>query len=130
VTGSCVEHLFVNVSRVEGRTPRGSQAFRTLIWDKPDFVAAVLHAADRHGEEIRRAMAGALWAATVTGSRMGTPGQPFREDVEQRDRSRALAQSLPSSSLEEQFYRDIARSAEDRIADEAAIDLPNDGREW
>jgi len=106
------------------------KAPRTFIWDEPDFVTAALHGADRHGEEVRRQVATALWGATISGGRTGTPGQPFPQDIEQRDKSRELAKTLPAGSLEEKFYSDMARNADDNIAREIADDVPDDGREW
>lgn len=106
------------------------KAQRTLIWDFPRFVSTALNSAARFGDECRQEMVGALWAATISGTRMGTPGQPFEEDVEQRDRSRALAESLPKGSAEEEFYRAMAASAEQSIARSIAEDRADDGRPW
>lgn len=106
------------------------KAPRTLIWEQPDFVSRVLHAADRLGEDARRAMAGALRGATTSGTRIGTPGQPFPETIEQRDKSRGIANGLPAGSIEKQFYADMADSADRDIVREAEDDLPNDGRSW
>ena len=79
---------------------------------------------------VLREMTGALRAATISGARSGTPGEPFPEDIEQRDKSLKIAETLPTGSLEERFYRDMAKSAEESIARELAEDLPDDGREW
>jgi hypothetical protein len=93
-------------------------------------VRTALHAGERLGEEVRREMIGALWGATISGVRSGTPGEPFAETVEQRDRSREIAEQLPAGSLEERFYSDLAKSAEKDIARELADDVPDDGRAW
>lgn len=106
------------------------KAPRTFIWDEVDFVRTALHCAARFGDRSRREMTGALYAATAFGIRSGTPGQPYPEDVEQRDRSREIADQLARGSIEEQFYRDMAKSAEESIAREMADDVPNDGRSW
>lgn len=106
------------------------EAPRTLVWDQPGFVRTALHAAERLGEEVRREMIGALWGATISGVRSGTPGEPFPETVEQRDRSREIAEQLPAGSLEQRFYSDMAKSAEKDIARELADDVPDDGRAW
>jgi transcriptional regulator with XRE-family HTH domain len=103
---------------------------RSLIWDAPDFVTAALHASSRFGEDCRQRIAGALWAATISGVRTGTPGQPYREDVEQRDHSLRLANTLPKGSPEEEFYRSIAASAEASIARSVEEDRADDGRDW
>lgn len=106
------------------------KADRTFIWDFPDFVRTALHAAGRFGQGCRDGMASALWGATIAGTRMGTPGQPFREDVEQRDRSSDTAAKMPRGSVEETFYRDVAASAERAIARSQGDDMPDDGRDW
>jgi len=106
------------------------EAPRTFIWEQAHFVRTALRAADRLGEDVRREMVGALWAATISGIRSGTPGEPFPETIEQRDRSRQIAKQLPTGSLEERFYSDVADSAERDIAREAEDDAPDDGRTW
>jgi hypothetical protein len=106
------------------------EAPRTFIWEQAHFVGTALRAAERLGEDVRREMVGALWAATISGVRSGTPGEPFPETVEQRDRSRQIAKQLPTGSLEERFYSDVADSAERDIAREAEDDAPDDGRTW
>jgi hypothetical protein len=106
------------------------KAQATFIWDNVDFVVAALHSAARLGDAARREMSGALYSASISGIRTGTPGQPFAEDLEQRDRSREIASRLGRGSLEERFYSDMARAAEERIARELADDVPPDGREW
>jgi hypothetical protein len=106
------------------------EAPRTFIWDQAEFVRTALHAANRLGEDVRRELVGALWGATISGVRSGTPGEPFPETVEQRDRSRQIAKQLPTGSLEERFYSDMAESAERDIAREAEDDAPDDGRTW
>jgi hypothetical protein len=75
-------------------------------------------------------MMGALWGATISGVRSGTPGEPFPETVERRDRSRAIAKDLPAGSIEKRFYTNIAKSAERDSLRESDEDLPTDGRGW
>lgn len=106
-----------------------NEAPRTFIWDGPDFVQGALHSAARFGDKAIREMEGALWGATISGVRSGTPGQPFAEDIEQRDRSRAFAAGLTPGSLEERFYLRMAASTEAHIARDAEDDL-GDGRDW
>ena len=75
-------------------------------------------------------MIGALWGATISGIRSGTPGEPFPETVEQRDKSREMAKDLPAGSIEKRFYTDMATSADRDILRELHDDLPADGRDW
>lgn len=106
------------------------KAQRTLIWDEPDFVRKALHASARFGDDCRQAMAGGFYGATISGVRSGTPGEPFREDVEQRDRSKQIADALPRGSIEEEFYRAMTASAEASIARSASEDRADDDRDW
>lgn len=106
------------------------EAHRTFIWDQPEFVISALHAANQLGKDALRNMASALWSATISGIRSGTPGEPFPETIEQRDKSRAIANNLPYGSIEKQFYTDIAKSADKDIVRDIADDLPSDGRDW
>ncbi|MET9980823.1 ATP-binding protein [Streptomyces rochei] len=105
-----------------------SKAHRTLVWDV-EFVRRCLRAADRHGEASLKSVRGALYGAGIGGTRWGTPGQPYPEDVEQHTKATELADGCTSGSVEEQFYRDLADSALHRIQDETD-ELPSDGRDW
>lgn len=105
-----------------------SKAPRTLVWDV-GFVRRCLRVADRHGESSLKSVRGALYAASVSGTRWGTPGQPYPEDVEQHTKATELAGECANGSVEEQFYRDLADSALHRIQNETD-ELPPDGRDW
>lgn len=106
------------------------EAPRTFIWDEPDFVRTALHAAATLGEDVQNKMIGALWGATISGIRGGTPGEPFPETIEQRDRSLKIAEDLPAGSIEKRFYTDMAKSANRDILRDIEDDLPTDGRTW
>lgn len=106
------------------------EAPRTFIWDRRDFVRTALQAADRLGEDVLRDMVGALWGATISGVRSGTPGEPFPETIEQRDKSRDIAKDLPAGSIEKRFYIDMAKSADRDILRDVEDDLPTDARAW
>ncbi|MFJ3642751.1 hypothetical protein ACIPRD_23720 [Streptomyces sp. NPDC090108] len=105
-----------------------SKAQRTLVWDV-EFVRRCLRAADRHGEDSLKSVRGALYGAGIGGTRWGTPGQPYPDDVEQHTKASELADGCTSGSVEEQFYRDLADSALHRIQD-VTDELPPDGRDW
>ncbi|ALQ30257.1 hypothetical protein ATC04_06540 [Arthrobacter sp. YC-RL1] len=106
------------------------EAPRTFTWDHHEFVRVALHVADKLGDDTLQQMMGALWSATISGGRSGTPGEPFQETIEQRDRSRAIAKDLPAGSIERRFYADLAKSAEKDVRREIEDDLPTDGRSW
>lgn len=103
---------------------------RTFIWDEPDFVGTALRTAARLGGGVQQKMIDALRTATISGMRSGTPGEPFPETIEQRDRSREIAKDLSAGSIERRFYTDMAKSAERDILRDIDDDLPADGRNW
>ncbi|MCX5075544.1 hypothetical protein OHA84_12930 [Streptomyces sp. NBC_00513] len=105
-----------------------SKAPRTLVWDV-GFVRRCLRAADRHGDASLKRMGGALYNASNSGMRSGTPGQPYPEDVEEHTKATELADGCAKGSVEEEFYRDLAESALHRIQ-EKTDELPPDGRDW
>jgi transcriptional regulator with XRE-family HTH domain len=106
------------------------KAPRTFIWDYPQFVQEALQCAADLGEDCRERMENALWTATISGVRTGTPGRPFREDIEQRDRSQEVAATMPQRSPAERFYRNMVMSAEQHIAQDLERDRVDDGRDW
>lgn len=93
-------------------------------------MRTALHPAAKLGEDVQNKMIGALWGATISGIRGGTPGEPFPETIEQRDRSREIARDLPAGSIEKRFYTDMAKSADRDSLRDIEDDLPNDGRTW
>ncbi|MEV1198845.1 helix-turn-helix domain-containing protein [Microbispora rosea] len=102
-----------------------------LLWTNVPFVAKALQLAKAHGDECVQAIGGGLHVAVSTGGRVGTPGQPFPQDVEQRDRSLEIARTLPYGSTEQQFYRSLHDSAVRRISWEEELDRGlEDGRTW
>lgn len=106
------------------------KARRTIIWDSPGFVVTALHAAARFGDDCRREMAAAFSGATISGVRSGSPGKPYAEDIEQRDRSLEIAARFAAGSDEAAFYGEMARMAEDSIARSTDEDRADDGRDW
>ncbi len=104
---------------------------RTLVWDEVSFVTGALRTAEKHGQDSIQAIGDGLHAAVTTGGRMGTPGQPFPEDIEQRDKSIDVAAKLPRGSIEQRFYQSLAASAESRIRWEEEHDrVFTDRRDW
>lgn len=99
-------------------------------FDEVEFVRRILATAASHSREHLQRTGGALTAAAVSGVRTGTAGQPFTEDLEQRDRARKIADMMPKGSHEERLYRGLERSAEDSIQWHAERDDIRDGRDW
>jgi len=106
------------------------QAPANFVFDHVDFVRRLLALASQLGEEHVRRVGGALSAAVVSEVRSGVPGQPFAEDVAQRDRARRIADALPTGSREQRLYRSLQMSAEETIEWHADRDELMDGRDW
>ena len=92
-----------------------SKAPRTLLLENVEFVTRVLRAAERHGEECVRSVGGTLHSRVTTGTRQGTPGEPFPEDVMQRELAAEARSRLPKGSIEERFYRSLEQAAIESI---------------
>jgi len=95
---------------------------RALLWDQVDFVSLALRSARQHGHDTVQAVAGGLHGLAFNGMRHGTPGQPFAEDTEQREKSAEILRQLPSKSVAAEFYRALIESAEHNIQREAELD--------
>jgi transcriptional regulator with XRE-family HTH domain len=106
------------------------EAPRNLVWDNVPFVTRALHIAERHGHDSIRAIGSGLHTALTSGSRSGSIGEPYQEDIEQRDKSAEIANQLPTGSIEQRFYRSLTRAAEASIRWEIEHDRPTDRRDW
>ena len=88
---------------------------RDFAWSRVQWIVRALEDATRRDTDIYRAIGSALHSALMSGGRQGTPGEPFAEDVEQRDKARKVADMLPVGSPGERFYRSLQRAAEHAI---------------
>ncbi len=119
------------LEEIETVTRIVADAPKNVTWDRVDFVTRLLHAASRQGEETLRAARSALHRSAVSGVRSGRPGEPYPEDVRQRDTAAAIAANLPRGSVEEAFYLDIESSAVQSIRWSTERDEHlSDGRDW
>ncbi|XVS67838.1 helix-turn-helix domain-containing protein [Actinosynnema sp. CA-299493] len=108
-----------------------NEAPRDFAWTRTAFVIEALTIAERYDEDCVKAIGGALHSATVRGMRVGTPGEPFQEDVEQRDKATQVAARLPLGSIEHRFFTSLASAAESQIRWQLDRDERlNDRRTW
>lgn len=108
-----------------------TEAPRDLVWNEREFVTRILRTADSMDREFARQIGGGLESAVIFGLRSGTPGQPYREDLEQRDRSLKIALELPPGSIERKFYEALHESGDRSVQREVADEqLSDDGRRW
>lgn len=104
---------------------------KDLAFDNIEFVRKVLRAASLVGEEAEQKIGGAICAAAISGTRSGTPGEPFAEDVFQLRRATEIADQMPRGSLDERLYRSLADSAQRNIEWSAERDAAfDDSRDW
>jgi hypothetical protein len=82
------------------------------VWTRVDFVTEMLKAATRLSEELFRRTTGNLRSAVFSGVRSGSPGQPFQEDIDIRERAQRIRAGLPRGSAVDLFYKALQDNAE------------------
>lgn len=95
--------------------PKRRAMTRELVLTRVDWVTELLELAYALGADCYEKVSSSLHAAVMSGTKSGTPGKPFPEDIEQRDRSARVAKGLPSGTPAQRFYASLARSAEASI---------------
>lgn len=88
---------------------------RVLVWTKSDWVIKLLERADALGIDCFDRVTSGLYSSVVSGGRSGKPGEPFPEDIEQRDRSLEAVAKLSVGSPAHRFYTSLVKSAEASI---------------
>lgn len=102
-----------------------------FVFDRPDFVSRALRTAKKHGKKVLQMVGGALESATISGTRSGTPGEPFPRDVEIQARAKEMADRSRRGSVEEHFYRSLEKyGAESTRWMAERDDKLADGRDW
>ncbi len=87
------------------------QANSNFVWDNSTFVINLLEKAQKFGNDCYRKVSSYLYELVLQGVRSGTPGQPFPQDIEQRDRSLELMKRLPVGSPAYKFYKTLYEEA-------------------
>lgn len=103
--------------------PLLSKMPKSLVWNKVDFVTALLKTASRLSEDLFRRTGGSLQAAVLTGFRWGTPGKPYPEDIDISERAQRIRAGLPRGSAVDLFYKALQDSARHNIDRAIADDL-------
>lgn len=88
-----------------------SEVNRAFLWDNPDYIVDMLNQAQQHGEECYKRVGSHLHTIAFQGGRSGIPGQPFPEDIDQRDKSQAMMKELPAGSPGYRFYKSLYEAA-------------------
>jgi len=86
-----------------------------LVFRERDFILQLLKRCQQFGEKCYRGACGDLYAAAISGTRSGTPGVPFQQDIELRDNARAALNAVPRFTPGYDLYQDLLRHAEQSI---------------
>jgi hypothetical protein len=86
-----------------------------FVFAQPVFVASLLEHAGSLGQDTLEVVQGELSSTTISGTKHGTPGQPFPEDVHMRDRASEQLAALPKGSPAWKFFAELRRHAEAEI---------------
>lgn len=102
----------------------------SLVWDI-DFVRTCLRAADICDQHSVDTVQNALHSALMTDRPRAVIGQSQIGDIERRGTAGRLAEQVVRGTVEEQFYRALARSADKWFQrDLPKFSIPADGRDW
>lgn len=92
-----------------------SEFSASFLWENSDLVVDLLERAHKIGDECYRQVSSSLHSAALHGTRMGTPGQPFQEDIDQRDRATEMMKKLPTNSPAYKLYKSLRQIAVNAI---------------
>ncbi len=107
------------------------EAPRDFVFENPDFVGRALRIGSQSGDEIFSRVNSGLYSSATSGVRSTIAGQPFPEDLRQRDRSQALMRCFTPGTVENDFYRKLYASATESLKAKALIDeQTGDFRTW
>jgi transcriptional regulator with XRE-family HTH domain len=95
----------------------------SFLWDDYDMVVAILENANQLSKECYGHVSSSLHSASYRGGRSGTHGEPYAEDILQRDKTLEIIEKLPTNSPAYKFYKslhEIALSGIKRSLEEGA----------
>ncbi len=92
-----------------------SKAPRTFVFMQSQYVVMLLEQAEKQGKKCYERVCSWLMSTATAGSRSGTPGQPFPEDIHLRDRSHEFTSQLPGGSPAFKFYKTLYEEAKATI---------------
>jgi transcriptional regulator with XRE-family HTH domain len=91
------------------------EADNTFVWENTQFVIKILERAQKFGSTCYQHVCSSLYGSVIQGGKSGIPGQPFPEDVAQRDRSYILMTTLPLGSPAHRFFKMLYDGAKAEI---------------
>lgn len=86
-----------------------------FVFSHSEHVIASLEQASKQSNTCYDRVNSWLYGAAISGERSGTPGQPFPQDIEMRDRAYDIMSNLPFGSVGHKFYKQLNEAAKSRI---------------
>ncbi|WP_245156356.1 restriction endonuclease [Agrilutibacter solisilvae] len=106
------ERHYEVVSTVLREAPNG------FVFEHQEFVIRLLRASRSFGPQANRTLSSALYAASVSGMRMGSPGEPFPQDLRLLDRAQQVLAGLGKHDPAFKLFDDLRKHAELEIANQ------------
>ncbi|MFI1952982.1 helix-turn-helix domain-containing protein [Streptomyces xinghaiensis] len=104
-------------------TPLLSKIPQDIVWDQVSFVTALLNAASRLSEDLFRRTGSSLHAAVFSGVRSRPLGEPYREDIEVKERAERVRAGLSRGSAVDLFYKSLLETAQHNMDRAVAEDM-------
>ena len=92
-----------------------SSADPAFVFEHIEFTSNLLERAHAANHDCYQSVISSLARSALSGTRSGTPGQPFPEDVAMKDQARVVAGKFNAGSPTHRFYTSLAESAEASI---------------
>jgi len=84
-----------------------SEAPRGFLWENYQYVIKLLELAEQHSNMCFTSVCSHLRKIAFEGVRSGAIGKPFQDDIELRDKFRAIVEQLPTDSAGYRFYKSL-----------------------
>ncbi len=91
------------------------EAPHTFVFTHKDFVLALMTRAQRVGAAALKYAGSALYSASVSGVRQGSPGEPFERDVESKQKCEEILATLSKFSPAYELYDGLLKHAQREI---------------
>lgn len=104
-----------NEHQLEAAAALLSEAGKVFVWDKKEFVINLLEKSQKYGDSCYKSVCSSLHSSVIAGGRSGTAGQPFPQDITQRDRSYQMMSEITPGSPAYRFYEMLYNSAKREI---------------
>lgn len=107
--------MSTDTKQIESAAALLSEAHRNFVWMNEDFVINLLERAYKVSSTCYRRVCSSLHTSLLQGVRSGTAGQPFPEDITQRDKSYEIMSKLTPGSPAYKFFKSLYEEAKIEI---------------